>query len=232
MTSRYLFSIAILFAVSPLHAATLHLTMEYVGSVDNSFSPIGLPLLDNPLSVSPSDYHGFAVYYQLLDAASDEDFHAMQFDVNLGPGFTPADFGGWIADTTIFDPPGPLPPTTIYTDNIDGGVNSNDLKRIIVIAKSYSQIPQREPGEGAPEKAGDVYLQWNGTFGPGGITSIGLAPNGLNPWSVYVDDVPTAQPAATFTVGPDFVMTIPEPATFALAGLAAVGLVGCIRRRS
>jgi hypothetical protein len=232
MTSRYLFSIAILFAVSPLHAATLHLTMEYIGSIDNSFNPIGLSLLDDPLSVSPSDYHGFAVSYQLFDAATDENFHAMQFDVNLGPGFTPADFGGWIADTVPFDPVGPLPPTTIYTDNIDGGVNSNDLKRIIVIAKSPSQIPGRQPGEGAPEHAGDVYVQWDGTFGLGGTTGLGLAPNGLNPWSTYINGVPTAQPAATFTVGPDFVMIIPEPASGFFAFAIAVGSCVVWRRRN
>lgn len=202
-------------------AATIQLSMNYVGSLDAGFNAIGNKLTDSPETVLPSDYHQFAVSFQITGALSNEDLQTLQFDVNMGPGFTPADFGGYqpVSPSPTFDPPGPAGAGAVYTTNVDAGADPNDLQRITVITNSNTTFPHGyRPGispcnvaSGCSGFIGDVFVQWNGSYGGGGETGLSLAPNGLNPWFSIVGTVPTPGLPGSFSTSAPFVME--EPVT-------------------
>jgi hypothetical protein len=208
-------------------AATIQVNLTYTGSVDSAFNELG-PVLDNSNPVvSPTDYHRFDVTYSLAGMLANENFQALQFDVVLGPGMTSADFGGYVATTPSFDPPGPQPPAPIYSTNADQGADLNDLQRIVVVANGATGVTALQPGEGSPAKIGEVYIQWNGAFGPGNTSSISLAPNGLSPWGTYIGTVPTAQPDLFFSVGPAYTIEggpVVDPPIVGTLDLATVDL--------
>ena len=78
-----------------------------------------------------------------------EDFYALHFDFQLGPGVTPSEIG-WIGETPSYDPPGPQTSVPIYSFNSDMGVSTTDLKTILISANpanSYRGVHVRHPGE-------------------------------------------------------------------------------------
>jgi hypothetical protein len=213
-------------------AASINLALRYSGSLapDGSTS-IGTPLLNVPPTYVPGAYHAFEVLMTLSDMTTAQDFQAVQFDINLD-GFTPADFGAWIGDIPIFDPPGPPPGVPIFANNSDGGENTNDLKRIAVFATSPGGVKGLRPGEANgnlrfPFPLGTAYLEWDGMFDDGSI-GLNVTPNGALPWGIYDGITPIALDASQFTtIGGSITFTpIPEPATIMLIGVAMFGVVG------
>jgi hypothetical protein len=180
-------------------AASITVSLQYAGTLDSAFNPIGTPLLDAPQQTDPTWYHQFDTYVKVDGALANESLQGVQFDLNFGPGIVPADFGGWLAETINWDPPGPPPPTALFSTNADGGADTNDLKRVALIAVSATAANTANPAELAPLKIGSAYLQWDGVAS----SSLTVTPNGLDAWSLYIDSQPTAQ-FAGFQAGAPF----------------------------
>jgi hypothetical protein len=210
----------------PAAAAELELSLRYLGSYDSSFAPKKPVLCPDCISMAePDDYHAFGVYMRLLDALPNEDFQAVQFDIDLGPGLSPADFGGWIGNDVQFDPPGPVPPTSIWMDNLDAGSNPNDFVRILALSNNSAAMAALQLGEADPFLLGTAYVEWDTISS----STISIEPNGLDNWGTFIGGVPTAHFASSFSEGPaDFFSAciIPEPASIGMALLAAIVALG------
>lgn len=229
-------------------AASIHLELEYVGSTFD-FVEFTTPLNKNCPMVSPTMFHNFRVFMTVSDMLPNEDFWTVLFNIDLGPGFTPADFGGfsqWTPNNPTYDPTAdniPPPPAPIYSDNGDSGASDHDLQRMFVQVASAT-LAQSQPGEpgqspqldtgfgdspGAPLLLGDFYVHFDPSHAFF-FTEIGISPEGALPWGLYVDGVETAQGADSFSANTFFIFC-PEPSSGLLAMLAVVGLVGLCRRK-
>jgi len=239
------------FAVSA-SAAQLSLSLVYTASVDAGFGAVPDDLVpapgEQPGGVDPTHHHNFQVLMSLVDTTPTEDFQAVQFDIQMGPGFSPSDFGGftqWTANAPEYDPNGlpPPPAAPIFSDNGDIGALPDDLQRIFVQTAS-SLLASSHPGEAdqseqlggpAPLLLGDFWVQYDQSVDGSLDSGLTIAPNGLNPWGLWDGAEAFAQPASSFSGGSFEVSggtpVIPEPASIVLFGLAMVGLVG-LRRRS
>lgn len=229
-------------AAVPARAAELTLTLSYLGSNTADFSnPYVLDICRDAdqFPIDPTDIHDFAVWMELTDTAPGEDFEAVQFDVNLGAGAAPADFGGasqWTPNNPLVDPVGVPPPAPLFFENADIGTSDHDLVRIAALTNTASLPYVAEPGESGPFLLGDFWVTgdvWSVVIGPSTELSpnIALAPNGILPWGLWVDGVGVAQPASSFHHG-GFVHPncVPEPASCLLAGLAVLGLATVLLR--
>ena len=229
----------------PTRGAELTLTLTYLGSNKPDFSsPFVLDLCGDldQAPLEPTDIHNFAVWMELTDTAPGEDFQAVQYDVDLGPGAAPADFGGssqWTANNPLVDLNGPLPPgpASLFSDNRDIGSSDHDLIRILSLIGSRDQAAEVQAGEGGPFLLGDFWVTgnvWSVLIGPSSELSpnIELTPNGGLPWGIWTGEIAVAQPDSSFHYG-GFVHPgcVPEPASGLLAALAALGLASSVRRR-
>ena len=192
-------------APQPLAAPMIQLSMSYAGSsAADGVTPIGSPLnVGTGLSAENPDgaYHRFDVFMETSGMAEIDNFQAVQFDVVLGAGMKPADFGGWVPNNPTHDPTGPASTASVFSTSADSGANVNDLERIVIIANGPEGVASVEPGETAPLRLGSAYIQWDGSTDANGVSSISLAANGLHPWGVYQDHAPVALDASTFSTG-------------------------------
>jgi hypothetical protein len=234
---RFKFAFAIaaivaLCAVAPTQAANMLLTVDYAGSFDSSFTPLpgsppaplnsqNAPHAGAPAAVHvPGAYHAFDVFMTITGLPAGEDFQTVQWDMVLGPGVTPSDFGYVAADPAYqYDPPGPPGLAALFSQNGDAGSNTGDLQRITVITSatnSHQGTHLRHPGENEPSsdpdpdnanlapptKLGTAYVFWDGTFGGDGKSFVGVAPNGANPWtSITANNTPVGHGVEEFTSG-------------------------------
>jgi hypothetical protein len=211
-------------------AANLTLSVDYAGSYDAAFNPLpgsppaplfaqNAPHSGAPPAVHvPGAYHQFDVYMTITGLPAGEDFQTVQWDMVLGPGVTPSDFGYVAAADPQYDPPGPPGLTALFSQNGDAGSNTGDLQRITVItsaANNHQGTHLRHPGENEPSGVGansnlappmllgSAYVFWDGTFGPDNKTFVGIAPNGANPWtSITAGNVPVGHGVGEFSSGP------------------------------
>jgi len=201
-------------------AATITLNIQYNTSYDANFNPKGPELNAGPapfggwfqdFKTTPSDIHQFDIFMTITGLAAGEDFETLVFDTKLGPGVTPWSGGAYSAGFPLYDPPpntangcgsGCLP---VFSNNLDAGTNTNDLKAITVIANSTNNFAgshTRHPGETEassstdpdnsnltpPTFLGSVFVNydccsWEPWFGYP-RTYVGLAdPIIPNPWS-------------------------------------------------
>jgi hypothetical protein len=240
--------IVLLYTSAPLHAVTtLTLSIDYVGPIDEttlapaapsaSLNAIPSPNLittAGPTASSVNILHQFEVFFKIDGAAANEDFWGLLFDMTLGPGVIPADFGGWVGHHPIYDPPGPYPPNSIFQLNVDQGANPNDLRIIRVYSPGSIYAAGAQAGEEAAAKIGEVWVKWNGDHNSSSRSFLGIAtpPVGTTPWGLFVNDVATAQPDSTMSVGPRSEWNVvPEPPSATLLGLALVGSLALIRQR-
>jgi hypothetical protein len=223
----------------------MQLTVSYAGSYDAAFNPIpgsppaplfaqNAPHSGGPPAVHvPGAYHQFDIYMTITGLPFGEDFQTVQFDMVLGPGVTPSDFGYVAVDPAYrYDPPGPAGLTPLFSQNGDDGVNTGDLQTITVIANAtnnHQGTHLHHPGENEPAtdpdpdntnlapplKLGSAYVFWDGTFGGDNKSFIGVAPRGAAPWtSITSTNTPIAHTAAEFTSGPREEWVRPLPGDF------------------
>ncbi len=208
--------------VESVEAADMHLTVQYVFSIDSS-GPIPnsppAPLfpqsaphnMNPPFAVHvPGAIHAFAVSMSITRTALAADFNSVLFDLELGPGVTPAEFG-YVGNSPLNDPPGQLPNGPVYSENYDA-FYANDLKGISVTADDnggYARTHAVQPGEaggtlGFPTWLGNAYVLWDGTTGLDGKTWVGVSKPQFfsTPWSLVSGFNVTFQPASTMSVGP------------------------------
>jgi hypothetical protein len=219
--------------VASTQAANMNLTVDYAGSYDSAFNPLpgsppaplnsqNAPHSGLPGAVHvPGAYHAFDVFMTITGLPAGEDFQTVQWDMVLGPGVTPSDFGYVAVDPPYqYDPPGPAALQPLFTQNGDAGADTGDLARITVIANSgasHQGTHFRHPGEteapGDPDpdntnlpgplKLGTAYVFWDGSFGGDGKSFVGIAPNGLNPWTtITAQNTPVGHGVNEFTSGP------------------------------
>jgi autotransporter-associated beta strand protein len=227
----------------PAPNANISLTLNYAGSYDAAFNPLPgsppAPLFSEnaphsgapPAIHVPGAYHQFDVYMTITGLPAGEDFRSVEFDMVLGPGVTPSDFGYFAVEPPYtYDPPGPPGLTALFSQNGDAGSNTLDLQGITVIANSLNNHQgthlrhpgENEPGGVAPNtnlapplKLGSAFVFWDGTFGGDGKTFVGVAPNGANPWgSITAFNNPVGHSTAEFTSGPREEWVGPLPGDF------------------
>jgi hypothetical protein len=186
--------------VASAPAATVQLDIDYAGSFDGAFNPIGSPL-DTGTAV-PGAYHQFDVLMTMNGAVAGEDLGVLIFDVDLGAGFTPSDVG-WTPATIQWDPPGPPGPTAIFSESSDAG---NDLKAITIIAASgtnYGGVHTVRPGiNGAPTNIGSIFVNWDGTKPSDAV--IAANPNISDPYASVIGTTLNVGTAANLAFGPAY----------------------------
>jgi hypothetical protein len=224
---------AVLACAATLRAANLHLEVQYAGSYDSAFNPLpgsppaplfaqNAPHPGAPGAIHvPGAYHRFDVYMTITGLAGSgttgQDFQSVKFDFDLGPGVTPSD-RGYDGANYQHDPPGPFPPTNLFSQNGDAGPAVIDLKFISIIANSannHSGTHHRHPGENEPAPIGhqplppptllgSAYVFWDGTTDARGKSWVGvsLSPDVPDPWSDVQGNTVTPHPAADMTLGP------------------------------
>jgi hypothetical protein len=184
------------------HAADLKLSLSYAGSLAaDGVTSLGslLDLVSGIDRIPSGSLHQFDVFMELSNLAPDEHFQAAQFDLLLGPGLTPASFGGWIGNQPTYES-ATGSPTPLFSISSDAGNISNDLQRIVVMADGPAGVSAVRPGASAPFKLGSVMLQWDNGGGPLATTGLGIRANGLNPWGTYQGTTPTAWRNSTVSV--------------------------------
>jgi hypothetical protein len=192
--------------VSPGLGTQIFLEVEYAGSFDSAFNPIGTPL-DASTHV-PGAYHQFDVFATLSGLDPGEDLAVVIFDMVLGAGMTPSDVP-WIANPElIWDPPGPANNVPIFSENSDPG---DDLKAIVVIAangNNYGGVHNRRPGVPGPTNLGSAFLFWDGTK-PSSV-GVGANPNISDPFATVIGNVLHIHPASAMSFGPPYEIFIVE----------------------
>jgi hypothetical protein len=228
---------------APARAAQLNLHLQYDQSYKSDFSPAGYSLAElRPCDcdvVDPTDIHQFSILLELTGALAspEESLQGVLLDVMLGPGlapYAPATYGAVFPNPT-FDPPGPPPPVALWTTNEDSG--PDDLLRIAGIT-SNTAAHGLDPGETSLAELGDFFVTWDTVAGP--LTSLKLIPAAgtADPWALWVGalgvpQTPLNMAGSNNPNGPSggFELLCPEPTSLTLAGLAALGLMGVVRRR-
>lgn len=225
-------------------AASIQLDLQYAGTTSNfsDFSDSLKPAPELSDAVDPLlDYHKFEVYMTVSDTLPEENFWTALFNIDLGPGMVPGDFGGfsqWTPNNPDYDPNSPAvppPAAPIYSDSTDSGASDHDLQRMFIQVASATLAASQpgEPGQDAqlgpvPLLLGDFYVQWDQSIAA--ATSVSISPEGQLPWGLYIDGTETAQGSDSFS-GNRLDFVFPEPASITLAGLAMIGLLGMFRRR-
>ncbi len=242
------FLVAITFATAT-QAATLQIDPHYVQSFSSTLAPLGA-LPDNGASTPAGGFLQIEFRMTLADAAVDEDFWTALFNVELGAGL--ANSSGWMDPGTAqangfyplapnlnqFDSNGPsIGGAQMHWQfsNADFGIDTNDLKSIIVEAspgeaknRQYGE-PSR-PGAGAADALGYPTLIGSLVVERTGLspTTIEVTPISGNPWGTYTNN---AEGAGDFTdhlpnsfTGGTLIVGVPEPSAVTL-GVTAMLLV-------
>jgi hypothetical protein len=237
MKFKILLALAALLGMSPLaaNAASIALSLQYVGSTKADYTtPAGYSLANpiTPGQVLPSDVHQFAIYFKVNGLTGTQALQYLAVDVNLGAGLTPETgggaypaYGGNLLD--IIDPPGPPPAAPLFQFNAETG-NPFDLKEITGIT-NQAQAVAAKPGDAAPYKLGDFYVNYTGNA----TTTINLVKRPGDTWFYYPATTGAAIDAGSDITGASFTITaVPEPSTLALAAAGlSLGLVGLRRSR-
>ncbi len=249
-------SVAAMLVFSGSANAGIVLSVEHAASFQaGNGSNLGAELpgfdINEPATFDESYIHQFDVRFEMTGLASDEDFAAVAFNIDLGPGLSQltgapgafqTDYRGWVGDGGSFNFNGSKP---FWAKNSDEGAGADfDLRDILVQASGGFVSALRQYGEqnrpldlngnlpdnlGFPSYAGSVFLKWDGT-----TSSVGVSPIAGNALATYPDN---AAGEGVFTetsegiVGGNVNIAIPEPSTMLLAGLGLVGLAGIRRRR-
>jgi hypothetical protein len=219
--------LALAVAALPAVAGTMTLTPSVVARFDPvTFDP--LPLLSPP---GGTILDGPGVYQVDLSFTSttgegERGWANTSFNIELLGGLTDPGWGGWIGDTSLVDINGAPPPganTLKYATNLDAGV-VGDLQGILIsIAGGVMNVtldPRATLGTPTPDFLGSVFLQTNGEYGRMKVNNV----------SFSMADTAGQFLAVQSADGSVIHFEIPEPSTFALFGLALVGLVGLRRR--
>ena len=216
------------FAAS-VNAAVITLDQNVVGAFETDFTPLpGIPDLSFYTAGTPIvlqvDYSVHVQPGTLLPG--ERGFAATGFTIQLGPGVTDAG-GGWQPNIATVDSNGALPGGIVpaFATNVDGGTPGDLVGILAAIAGGITNAndPRTKIGQdGGISYIGSVFLQWDGvttsTISTDGVLMTSLSTTG----QFNVPALP-APPSITALV------SVPEPTTVALAGLALCGLA--FRRR-
>lgn len=222
-------------------AATISITPSYVQSFDAAQNPLG-KLADNGATTPLDGYLQYEFRLSLDNLAADEDFWIAVFDIRLAPGLENA--SGWLdpgvaqangyySDTpslAMYDSNGPsLGGIQAHWQfgNADFGLDSNDLKSIIVEASPQEAANRQygeavRPGQGAadgldlPTLLGTILVRRTEV----NSSSVAVVPIDGSAWGTYVNNrlgagVFTSQEASSFTTS-SLQLVVPEPASFSL----------------
>jgi len=237
--------------------ATISITPGYVQSFDAALNPIGT-LASGGATTPLGGYLQYEFRLTLNDAAPGEDFWTAIFDVQLAPGLEIA--SGWldpgVAQANGYYPPAPS--LAMYDSNgatpggieahwqfgnADFGLNSNDLKSIIVEVSPQEAANRQygeaaRPGQGAaddlgfPTLLGTIVVRRTEMIS----SSMAVAPIEGSAWGTYTNNELgagdfTPQAATTFSTS-TVQLAVPEPATFGLALVALLAAVYLPRLRA
>jgi hypothetical protein len=195
--------------------AEMKLSLSYAGSLAaDGVTPIGSaldPVTGMPAVNLPGSYHQYDVFMEISGLAADEDFQVLIFDVALGSGVSPADFGGWSANNVLTNV-GPSSSYSVFGTNLDAGAHLNDLQRIVVVANGTAGVSALQPGESAPFRLGSTFVQWDGSTSDRG-SLVGLEADTLHPWCVFQGSSFEGMPRSTLTIESQYDWTpyVPQP---------------------
>ncbi len=259
--TRWKATVAVLVALTSLSFATIASaapTITLSAAVTNTFDSTGALLGPGAMYSANSGNRIYQVDISesIAGASATQSFGAASEDVILGTGLSRNTVNNasvrinWLpnnpAMTNVADGNGTVIPNIFSNgDNADLGPSSTDLLGIVqdvdsaslgktVDPNSFAPVhdPRQDIGKTSPFKLGSVFVIFN-NGAPGASGTMTFA-NTAAAW---------ADTAATPIFGPSTPMTIaaitlqvpgvPEPASIALMGLGALGLIGMkLRRRS
>lgn len=227
-------SAAVAIAAATICAVSNAATMTVDQRVEAAYAPDFTPLPSVP---DLGNYVGGPIviqvdYHMVTEniGPGERGFGNVGYSIAMGPGVSDA-AGGYQPNTESVDTNGALPGgiQPLYFANADAGSNTSDLQGIFATVASglsspHAADPRVKIGQpGGKSLLGSVFYLWDGT-----TTSAITVPTVLV--STLLTNGQFGPGVAGLTEPILLVPAIPEPASLALGGIAAIGLLFSRRR--